>query len=369
MKVMFAFTGIFFVLFIIILFFAMSSGAIDCSTSVVCRINDDTGFFTFTVYPLGIGTIVFIILGRVFYSLAYKERKLLTVEEYKAEQQRKALERLKQMKKEEAKEKADAIKVEQENAQNEEPEVEILNDKEDDSEEAFVRKAGPLTKTRLIAIISEHQSISLIDARGFVNALFKVATIRLNNDDDVDFEGFGRLEKINGEEGAEIEFFPYGELSETLGLDPFEYETFSVPKTPNKPKKAQKEAEREALLEKVKKKEARDEMIEEVKKTVTLKKKKKRTKIAKKDLILRISEEHDISKNKADKFLKGLTTVIQDTLVKRDDVVIDQFGKFTTIEMPAKKAVNPQTNESIVVPAHHQVRVRFNSKFEDDIND
>jgi nucleoid DNA-binding protein len=110
-------------------------------------------------------------------------------------------------------------------------------------------------------------------------------------------------------------------------------------------------------------------MIEEVKKTVTLKKKKKRTKIAKKDLILRISEEHDISKNKADKFLKGLTTVIQDTLVKRDDVVIDQFGKFTTIEMPAKKAVNPQTNESIVVPAHHQVRVRFNSKFEDDIND
>ena len=83
------------------------------------------------------------------------------------------------------------------------------------------------------------------------------------------------------------------------------------------------------------------------------------------DIIEMLFETTDISKNKANKFLKFFAEVVKETLTEREDIDLDGFGTFTTIEMPEKDAVNPQTNEKIVVPAHHQVRFRVSDDFKD----
>ncbi|AIO18971.1 DNA-binding protein HU [Candidatus Izimaplasma bacterium HR1] len=88
----------------------------------------------------------------------------------------------------------------------------------------------------------------------------------------------------------------------------------------------------------------------------------------KKQIIEMMDETTDLSKNKANKFLKFFAEVVKQQLASRDDVELEGIGFFTTIEMPAKEAVNPQTNEKIVVPAHHQVRLRFDEEIKDKMN-
>ena len=52
-----------------------------------------------------------------------------------------------------------------------------------------------------------------------------------------------------------------------------------------------------------------------------------------------------------------------------EEVELSGIGFFTTIEMPEKEAVNPQTGEPMIVPAHNQVRLRFDDDFKDKVNE
>ena len=88
--------------------------------------------------------------------------------------------------------------------------------------------------------------------------------------------------------------------------------------------------------------------------------KSKKTKI---DIINLIDETTDLSKNKANKFLKFFAQVVRETLADKQSVKIDDFGTFTTILIPQKDGVNPITSEKIIVEAHTQVRLRFDKKF------
>ncbi len=88
----------------------------------------------------------------------------------------------------------------------------------------------------------------------------------------------------------------------------------------------------------------------------------------KKQFIELIDATTDLSKNKANKFLKYFAEVVKEQLALRKDVDLEGIGFFTTIEMPAKEAVNPQTRKKIVVPAHHQVRLRFDEDLKDKMN-
>lgn len=416
MKIMFIFTGIFFVLCIIILFFAMGDGVIDCSSSMLCSIEDTYGFYTYSIIPLAIGTLVFLILGRVFYSMAYRERKLQTVEEYKAELDRKSYDKWRQMTKDKPAKSSKTTNdkpIHEAPVIDEQPEVKVLEGSPEEKIK-MIKKEGALTKTRLIAYISEVHHLSLIEARGFVNALFQVMTNRLNNNDNVDFDEFGRIEKLVNDEGAHVEFFPYGELSDALTLESFVYESLYVPPVEvidthkdDVLKEQLKQAERLAQdqmakeeaeaarvqkvqeesviatavkLEEQHKEEPRvrqekrpnersqESVANKTKEEPQVKKvvlaKKKPQPLTKTKVIASIAESTGLSKNKSDKFVKSLLDVIKQSLLDREDVQLEGLGKFTTIEMPAKKAVNPQTQESIVVPAHHQVRFRFNPKFE-----
>ncbi len=93
-------------------------------------------------------------------------------------------------------------------------------------------------------------------------------------------------------------------------------------------------------------------------------KQKNRTKT---DILNHINDRTNLSKSKAKIFLNTMTSVIAEELKKGNSVVLNEIGTFTTIEMPAKEAMNPATNDIIVVPAHRQVRLRFSKKMKDKI--
>ena len=77
------------------------------------------------------------------------------------------------------------------------------------------------------------------------------------------------------------------------------------------------------------------------------------------DIIEYITAHTGLSNYKGKMFLKYFAEVITEELSKGNDIHIIKFGKFTTVTMPAKDAVNPRTNEKIIVPEHKQARVRF----------
>ncbi len=96
--------------------------------------------------------------------------------------------------------------------------------------------------------------------------------------------------------------------------------------------------------------------------------KKVKVKVATKtkaDIIEDIFNEAGLSKNKSNKFLGTFSKVIIEQLTKGKDVELTGLGTMTTIVMPAKEAVNPQTKQKIIVPSHRQVRMRFSDNFKD----
>ena len=58
-------------------------------------------------------------------------------------------------------------------------------------------------------------------------------------------------------------------------------------------------------------------------------------------------------------FLKYFSQVITEELKNGNDIHIINFGKFTTVKMPAKDAVNPRNKKKMIVPEHRQARLRF----------
>lgn len=87
------------------------------------------------------------------------------------------------------------------------------------------------------------------------------------------------------------------------------------------------------------------------------------------DIIAYLEANTDLNKNKGNKFLKFFAEVIRDSLANSEDVEIPGFGLFTTIDMPAKEAMNPQTKEIMLVDAHRQVRLRFDEEFKNIFKD
>lgn len=134
-------------------------------------------------------------------------------------------------------------------------------------------------------------------------------------------------------------------------------------------KQAEEEAKRKEEEQKTATRIAAEKLVdtakEEAEKKPAKPKKPKVVTKTKADFIELIFDQTGVSKNKANKFLKFFAETIKEALVNRDDVDLEEFGMFTTIEMPAKEAVNPQTKEKIVVPAHHQVRFRVSDDFKD----
>ncbi|MDQ4083870.1 MAG: HU family DNA-binding protein [Actinomycetota bacterium] len=73
--------------------------------------------------------------------------------------------------------------------------------------------------------------------------------------------------------------------------------------------------------------------------------------VNKTQLIERIADEADSSKNDAQKFFDAFTNVVESSLKKGEDVQITGFGKFYVQKRAAREGVNPQTQKKMKIPA------------------
>jgi len=80
------------------------------------------------------------------------------------------------------------------------------------------------------------------------------------------------------------------------------------------------------------------------------------------ELINQIAESADISKKAAGDALQGFMMALTDTMVKGDKLQLIGFGTFSVTERSARTCRNPQTGESMQIPAKKVVKFKVGSK-------
>lgn len=77
-----------------------------------------------------------------------------------------------------------------------------------------------------------------------------------------------------------------------------------------------------------------------------------------KEIITEVANKLNCTKCDAELFIRAYEEVLLEAVSAGKKVRITDVGILSTIEVPEKNAVNPQTGEPIVVPAHGKVRFR-----------
>jgi nucleoid DNA-binding protein len=251
---MYIFGGIFFVLFLIDLFIAIATNAFDCTEQTFCVIKEEYLFVRLSLYPIAIGTIIFIVLGRIFFGLAHRQSDLLSASEYKRtldfnQNQSSQFEKSQLSEKfrtvEDKKEtnlfgdliskwkdqlqNKKKIRDEKKTAKNKlkevrKQELERLKHEslEQTKQEELLKARRKLNKTELIILLSETTKLSQNETRKFINAFTDVIKDTVNNE-DIKISGFGRfykeaIEEENGEVENTVTFAPYKMLLDSLNV-------------------------------------------------------------------------------------------------------------------------------------------------------
>jgi len=76
------------------------------------------------------------------------------------------------------------------------------------------------------------------------------------------------------------------------------------------------------------------------------------------ELIEHISRDHELTKAAAESIVKDVFSLMAGTLGCGGDVSIHDFGTFRVTERKARVGRNPQTGESIRIPASKTVKFR-----------
>lgn len=86
------------------------------------------------------------------------------------------------------------------------------------------------------------------------------------------------------------------------------------------------------------------------------------------ELVVAISEKAELSKKDAEKALSAFTDVVTEALEKGDKIQLVGFGTFEVRERSARTGRNPQTKESITIPASKAPVFKAGKAFKDSIN-
>lgn len=357
-----------FVLLVLDLFFALINQALDCSSSL-CVIDADQPFFRTSLVILVVLVVLFVIVARTILLFLLRQTELTdaniyrqkiaelveTGEEFSKSQLYEEIQKIKSLQQEKEQEVVEPnvekgqlsfedLKFE-EQEEEEVVEIPIKTKKKTkphtvvvvpEVKEEVVKQEEPKVVVKEIKEKKDKTEVELLQDR-IKSILNKVSS---DSEDEI-YEDIEIVEeKVVEEEIIEEDF--EDELIEEEVVE-------EVIKVVVKP-----------VIEKVKvpKKIEEKPAVKAVSSGVEV----KRTKI---DIIEYIEKNTELSKNKGNIFLKYFAEVVKEELSKENDVVIPGFGTFTIIEMPAKDAVNPQTNEAMIVPAHKQARLRFDSEFKD----
>ena len=86
------------------------------------------------------------------------------------------------------------------------------------------------------------------------------------------------------------------------------------------------------------------------------------------ELTVAMAEQAGISKKDAEKALKAFTDVVADELKKGGKVQLVGFGTFEVSERAAREGRNPQTKETIKIPASKAPRFKAGKALKDMLN-
>ncbi len=87
-----------------------------------------------------------------------------------------------------------------------------------------------------------------------------------------------------------------------------------------------------------------------------------------KELIAQIAESANLSLKDAEKSLQAFMKAIEKTMKKNDKLTLVGFGTFSVLKRAARDGRNPQTGETIKIPAKKVVKFKAGSKLLEAVN-
>lgn len=88
-----------------------------------------------------------------------------------------------------------------------------------------------------------------------------------------------------------------------------------------------------------------------------------------KEFINEVVQERGGTKRQAEKYLDSFLEIIQDVVAQGESVNFVGFGSFKLVEVKERNGVNPQTRESIVIPAHKKPVFSAGKNFKEAVNE
>ncbi|BCN28981.1 HU family DNA-binding protein [Anaeromicropila herbilytica] len=86
------------------------------------------------------------------------------------------------------------------------------------------------------------------------------------------------------------------------------------------------------------------------------------------ELVAAIAEKTELSKKDSEKALKAFIDVVTEELVKGEKIQLVGFGTFEVSERAAREGRNPQTNETMTIPASKAPKFKAGKALKDVIN-
>ncbi len=86
------------------------------------------------------------------------------------------------------------------------------------------------------------------------------------------------------------------------------------------------------------------------------------------DLINAVAQQSGLTKKDSEAALDALVSVVEDSLSKGEKVVLVGFGTFETKDRAARKGRNPQTKETITIPASKAPVFKAGKALKDKVN-
>ena len=87
------------------------------------------------------------------------------------------------------------------------------------------------------------------------------------------------------------------------------------------------------------------------------------------ELIAAVAEKAEISKKDAEKAIKAFTDVVSEELVKGEKIQLVGFGTFEVADRPARMGRNPNTKESMPIPASKAPKFKAGKALKDMVNE
>ena len=82
-------------------------------------------------------------------------------------------------------------------------------------------------------------------------------------------------------------------------------------------------------------------------------------------LVEQVSDHNRITKQEAERIVKSTMGIIKKSVKKGDDVKIIGFGTFTKMKRKARMGRNPQTGQSVKIPAKWSPKFRPGAEFKE----